>query len=275
MKEIKKFCVYKHTSPSNKCYIGITCQKPESRWGGNGRNYLEIKQDGKFKHPYFANAILKYGWDNFVHEILHENLDKEEADKLEKEYIAKYKEGGKSYNITDGGEGHCGYKPSAETIEKQRKSHIGLKQSPETIAKRVAKIIGKTRTDEQKMKTSKSVLQYTKDLEFVAEYFGIREASRQTGINNSHIGDCCNKIKNRKSAGGYIWIFKGDPLPEKFHKDHAARKRVGQFDLNGNLIKEWESMQEIIDNCGISRYKLQQYCKTEEPDKNNNIWKLI
>ena len=34
----KLYCVYKHTSPSGKIYIGMTCQEPpEKRWhNGNG-----------------------------------------------------------------------------------------------------------------------------------------------------------------------------------------------------------------------------------------------
>lgn len=57
------FIVYKHTSPSGKCYVGITSQAPECRWGNDGCKYLEIHKNGKLKHPYFAQAILKYGWD--------------------------------------------------------------------------------------------------------------------------------------------------------------------------------------------------------------------
>lgn len=273
MKDSKIFCLYKHTSPSNKCYIGITSQDPKHRWGDNGKNYLIIKDDGSFKHPYFANAILKYGWDNFNHEILYENLDEEEAQRLEKEYIAIYKQGGKSYNITDGGEGVSGYKFTPEQIKKLSQSHTGIKQSSETIAKRVAKNIGKTRTDEQKMKTSKPVKQYTKDLKFVAEYFGIREASVKTGINSAHISQCCNK--KRKSAGNYIWVFNESDLPKIFSKDNASRKEVLQYDLSGNLIKRWKSIKEVVITCNISKYKLNQYSKTNTPDKNNNIWKII
>ena len=81
------FIVYKHTSPSGKCYVGITSQAPECRWGNDGCKYLEIHKNGKLKHPYFAQAILKYGWDNIKHELLHEKLSKEEACKLEQKYI--------------------------------------------------------------------------------------------------------------------------------------------------------------------------------------------
>ena len=59
----KNYCVYQHTNKINgKIYIGITCQKPEKRWGSQGRKYEEC--------PYFWKAIQKYGWENFEHKIL-------------------------------------------------------------------------------------------------------------------------------------------------------------------------------------------------------------
>lgn len=72
----KDYCVYKHTLPNNKVYIGITKQIPSLRWA-NGRGY---------KHSnYFYNAILKYGWLNIRHEILRDCLTIEEAiDRLNK-----------------------------------------------------------------------------------------------------------------------------------------------------------------------------------------------
>lgn len=46
METTNNFCVYRHTSPSGKCYIGITHQDPEYRWGKNGYSYTELKSDG-------------------------------------------------------------------------------------------------------------------------------------------------------------------------------------------------------------------------------------
>lgn len=100
---MENYTVYKHTSPSGKVYIGITQQKPEYRWNC-GKGY-KLQQ-------YFYNAIQKYGWDNFKHEILFEGLSKEEACQKEIELIAEYKSNNPEfgYNQSIGGEsGSNGY----------------------------------------------------------------------------------------------------------------------------------------------------------------------
>ena len=92
-----KYCVYKHTAPNGKVYIGITCQNPLRRWN-NGKGYAE--------NSYFSNAIVKYGWDNIKHEILFDNLTKEEACQKEIDLIAEHKSNiaDYGYNISSGGE---------------------------------------------------------------------------------------------------------------------------------------------------------------------------
>lgn len=74
--------VYKHENKINgKVYIGITSQNLERRW----------QKGSGYERTLFGNAIKKYGWDNFSHEIIAENLSKETACVMEKEMIAKYK----------------------------------------------------------------------------------------------------------------------------------------------------------------------------------------
>ena len=51
----------------------------------------------------------------------------------------------------------------------------------------------------------KSVSQYSLEGKFIKTYPSVREAERQTGINNTSISACCNG--KRKTAGGFIWIF--------------------------------------------------------------------
>lgn len=93
----KKFCVYKHTFPNQKIYIGVTCRKPEYRWD-NGNGYSKSQRK-------MYNAIKKYGWENIKHEILFENLTKEEAASKEIELINFYQSTNDKYgyNIEKGG----------------------------------------------------------------------------------------------------------------------------------------------------------------------------
>lgn len=54
---MKSYTVYKHTSPSGKVYIGITCRKPEYRWN-HGKGYKEILWLDKGKLKFFGTK----GW---------------------------------------------------------------------------------------------------------------------------------------------------------------------------------------------------------------------
>ena len=95
----KTYHVYRHINKINgKQYIGITKQDPSHRWGSNGVNYKNS--------PLFWAAIQRYGWDNFEHEVLFSNLLKEDACKIERDLIQKYKTQDKKfgYNILEGGE---------------------------------------------------------------------------------------------------------------------------------------------------------------------------
>lgn len=116
---MKTYTVYKHTSPSGKVYIGITSTTLRDRAGANGHRY---------KNRHFSAAIQKYGWDNFSHEIVAENLSYEWACKLEKILIAKYRSNNQEfgYNISEGGEGgFCGGHHTEETKQHLSETHKG------------------------------------------------------------------------------------------------------------------------------------------------------
>ena len=53
---------------------------------------------------------------------------------------------------------------------------------------------------------NKAVVQYTKSMEYVAEFHSINAAGRALNHKPSHICDCCKGV--RKSAAGYIWRYK-------------------------------------------------------------------
>lgn len=118
----KKWCVYMHTNKINgKKYIGITSQEPENRWRTDGRGYKD--------QPRFWNAINKYGWDNFQHDILLTNETFEYACAVEQCLIKHYKSKISSYgyNLTGGGEGNVGWHHSDESKQKMREAKQSFK----------------------------------------------------------------------------------------------------------------------------------------------------
>lgn len=52
-------------------------------------------------------------------------------------------------------------------------------------------------------KTSKKVVQYDMQGNYIKTWDSIKDVERELGINNSNISSCCNNKKN--SAGGYKW----------------------------------------------------------------------
>ena len=89
--------VYKHTNTVNgKVYVGITSMDVKRRWE-NGNGYS--------KQQLFWRAIQKHGWHSFSHEILFDELSKQEAEQKEIELIAAYKSNDPKYgyNIQNGG----------------------------------------------------------------------------------------------------------------------------------------------------------------------------
>lgn len=120
------YCVYKHTFPNGKVYIGITRQEPEIRWNyGHGYDTQQL----------MARAIEKYGWDNIEHEVVCDGLSKEEAEQKEIELIADYQSNNNEfgYNVANGG--NAIGKHSNETKNKISESLKGHYVSDETKQK--------------------------------------------------------------------------------------------------------------------------------------------
>ena len=148
--------VYRHITPNGKSYIGITSKKPEDRWL-NGRGY-ELQQ-------LFRNAIEKYGWENIKHEILDTNLTEDEAKRLEKEYIEKYRtfvrfHDCNGYNCTLGGDGTVGCTPWNKgkhmTEETRRKNSEAHKGKPSPTKGKTSPFKGKHHTEESRRKNSEA-----------------------------------------------------------------------------------------------------------------------
>ena len=112
---MKEYCLYVHTNKiNNKVYIGIT-NNIERRWRNKGIEYKPKKENTR---P-FWNAICKYGWDNFEHEVIQDNLTFEEACELEKYYIKLSQSTNRmcGYNVAIGGNGGKIYETHPKGME--------------------------------------------------------------------------------------------------------------------------------------------------------------
>lgn len=196
------YTIYCHTNKSNgKKYVGVTSQPIKKRWN-NGEGYQHS--------TYFYNAIKKYGWDNFEHEILCENLPKETAEKLEKDYIALFKttDSKYGYNIESGGN-------SLKTLSETTKQKIsiankGRKMLPHQVEKMASYKRGKHLTTEHRLKIARGhskfyIVQCDENEHIVCKYRTMTEASSKTGLSKSAIYRNINHQTNKKLLNGFIW----------------------------------------------------------------------
>lgn len=122
---------------------------------------------------------------------------------------------------------------------------------------------------------------------FIKQFRNIKTAKRETGC--SSITQCCSeKYKKYTQSGGYQWRYAKDINDtadiEPLDKIGNANKLVNQYDLNGNFIKQFESVASAEKETGCSyigkicnkpekfkQYKGKQYRFAESGDDKNNI----
>ena len=198
-----KWCIYYHKNKINgKVYLGQT-NNTYRRFSYAGIYYKGCK--------YFYNAIQKYGWDNFEHEILIKDLTKQQADIIEKELIKKFnlRNNENGYNIAEGG--NLFHPPSG-------------KEHP----------------------LSKTVYRYDLSGNYIDEWENAPSASNVLNIKADLIR---NSARNNgtKKAGEYLWSYiKKDKLPKFVQVNYSNAKktypRVYQIDFNGNIQKIYDDI---------------------------------
>ena len=208
------YVVYKHTDPEGLVYIGITRKLPHKRFD-YGRGY---KHNARFRE-----AIERIGWDNFTHEILREELTREEAEALEAQYIAKHQstDPAYGYNVKTGG-------AHGKGITEEARRHLseimrgdnnpsrrfgspmkGKKHDEATRRKMSA--AARTRPSEARSAETRAKLRAVqkkkavRDVETGAVYAGIHEAAEATGLQPTKICAVCKG--KRKTTGGKRWEY--------------------------------------------------------------------
>jgi group I intron endonuclease len=235
---MSQFLIYKATSPSNKCYIGLTTRSLSDRIKSH-------KCCAKLPKTKFHYAINKYGIDNFIWEIIYQTNNFEDLKEKEMFYIKHFNSIKTGYNITMGGEGSLGYKfnfrkRTSLQIEKMRKISSSL--------------------------YGKSIVIITPDNRHM-EFPSIGEASRVLNLSYT-----CLKLA-RKRKGSYkdhIIVDKNDYDPNKEYitKNSYNSKVFKLKNKNTNNVIIMKSILDLSKFLCISERKARNiyYKKTFSPD---------
>ena len=248
MNKNRKYCVYMHTAPNEKKYIGITSTAPASRWGKDGIHYKE--------QTVFYNAIKKYGWENFEHKILVKGLTKEEAEQKEIELIALYKltDRNYGYNVSNGGfASAC----TPEVAEKIRIANIGKKRTKETREKISNALKGIKRSDETKRKVSEANRGKVRSKE-------VKERMSRTFKGRKLTEEAKANISKAK-MGEKNPMYGKKVSEERIKKQQASvgTRRVCQYNTDGVLIREWDSIRTASKELGICYKNISRSCTTK------------
>ena len=117
----------------------------------------------------------------------------------------------------------------------------------------------------------RAVLQYDKEGNLIQRFESISEASRLTGIDVQRIHSACHNRERRHGTNGYIFKFSDEGDYTFKHQKYnnlkhwqkhniAKRKKVYQYDINGNFIKEYASINEASIKTGITFMCISKNC---------------
>lgn len=160
----------------------------------------------------------------------------------EKYWILFYRGLGKKLcNLTEGGEGVCGILRSKETRLK-----ISINNAKAT---------------------AKRVYQFSKDGILLNEYESISVAAKITRLRQDKISRCALGKMNR--CGDFIWSYDKTfkPIPIS-----SRARSIYQLDLNGNILREYLSLESAEKSVGQSRNNIRKVCTGNQKSAGGFKW---
>ena len=133
--------------------------------------------------------------------------------------------------------------------------------------------IAKLDPQEALEKQARAVLQYSIEGEFIKRYDKIQNAADALNISKKGIQECC--IGRQKSAYGYIWKYEDPTYVRKCNRDlkKCGALNVRQYTLEGELVSEYESINEAARRTGVNPVTISHCCKNKQVSSGGYIWK--
>jgi len=248
--KIKIYQLSSSRNPENVRYIGKTSNSIKCRLQ---KHLSNLKGDTTYK----GNWIRKEISDGFhiIIKSIYIVLENENWQDVEIKLISEYKKKGyKLTNLTPGGEGMHG------------------KDNP---------FYNKSHTEESKQKlrisqpSRKEVIQYNKTGKIINKYDSIAQASKECKIPISSISNVCKIKKKYKTAGGYVWRFKGDSFSLEYENPAKnLRKKVDQYNKKGELIATYNSVSKACDITSIPSGNISRCCNKNLKTAGGYVWRF-
>ena len=255
MKEKHIDCIYMYINKiNNKKYVG-QCKCLERRikehlWSSKNIN------DKSYNYP-LHKALRKYGEDSFVIVILKENLNTEcLMDFWEYYYINKYNSYAKDddgYNIAEGGNGGSKFKGKTEEEMNEIRKKMSDSSKDKKHSEETKKKISNSRKGIQFTEEHKNKLRKPKTDEHKKKLSEAKKGNKQSEETKKKIRDRSKGINNSNYGKG---------------------TKVAQYDLNGNLIKVWNSVKEIYTTTEFKRDGIIQCSKGLRDSYKGYRWKI-
>ena len=269
---MRTYYIYKVTDLINgKIYIGQTNKYHERR--------LQHERCSPNEDCDFHRAIQEHGKENFRWEVICTTTSKEEANELEKRYIAEYNTYREGYNMTKGGIGASmwnarpvvcldldgtfvkRYDSANEAEHTDGYWNVvqccrgNLRQScgkqfmfeDEYLAN------GPKVYEKPKSASVKAIVQCDLDGNLIERFDSVVHAAEKTGVRRSTISGAITGTY--KNAGGFIWVYEKD-YPIKDISKYVHRKKgrkVAQIDpKTGEVIKVFDRMADAGRELGVN-----------------------
>lgn len=246
-------------------------------------------------------AMKEEGIDNFTFEIIEE-CPQELLNEREKYWVSYYDSYNNGYNMTTGGAGApMSNNKKVKQYDLQGNyiktflSEREAAQELQTDARYISNCcLHKNNTilnyqfcfegDETSIKINPKtnpgaekipVLKYNLQGKFICNYNSIKEAAKEHHNDEKGIAECCRK--QAYSCQGFLWTFKGDPVPEPYNSKRAhttTARKVNQYDLQDNYIRTFDSCKEAAESVGLtSATCIVRVCNGKQKTTKGYKWK--